>query len=388
MLSDRHCQLLTAYIDGELDAHQRQAVERLLAKSPDARAMLEKLEADSKELRKLPVKAAPETLADLVLETLSGHEQIPEAGPALPAGPPVRPFQEPGTRSIPPWLGLAVAACVLIAVGIATYFLVGGLLSKPEDNANRPAPRQPNADRPAAKGGAVDGDPFHRDMMGNAVRQFGADVPDNERGFHFRLANFQEPAVQRRLANELELHASFWVDVPVADPARAIEHLSDAFQRNGIRCVMDGARASLKKQNKCHYMLYAENLKHDELTEILRNAATPSKGQTASPLDLLRINFMEARDHEELAKRMGMKPGELAPAKVGKFEDNPPLQPGGGIAKNGGKVPPPERLAIVFAVGDGSNPIPRADLKQFVDSRRPLRPGTVQFVVEFRETSK
>src|ERR1700731_4023847 len=102
MLADRHYQLLTAYVDGELDARQRAAVERLVAESTEARAFLDKLEDDSKVLRDSPQHKAPEPLPDLIMETI--NHPVPR--PPLP----VKPAASVGTGSaIPIWLGLALA---------------------------------------------------------------------------------------------------------------------------------------------------------------------------------------------------------------------------------------------------------------------------------------
>jgi len=81
MLSDSRCQLLTAFVDGELDARQRQAVERLVKQSPEARSFLARLEKDSNELKGLPRRKAPDTLPDGVMKTIS--ELTPR--PRLPA---------------------------------------------------------------------------------------------------------------------------------------------------------------------------------------------------------------------------------------------------------------------------------------------------------------
>jgi anti-sigma factor RsiW len=113
MLSDRDCELLTAYVDGELPSGERQSVERLLEQSSEARAFLEKLEGDSAELRRMPVRKAPDTLAEVVMDTVSDAPQVPNQ-PVLPAAADM-------PAGIPMWLGFAAAACVLLVVALATY---------------------------------------------------------------------------------------------------------------------------------------------------------------------------------------------------------------------------------------------------------------------------
>src|SRR4051812_46941151 len=117
MLSNHQCQLLTAYIDGELNAGERQTVDKLLVTSAEARAFLEKLEDDSKELHRLPSRRAPDTLVNLVMETVCDDQPLPPAKP-------------PAATSIPRWLGLTVVAFVLGLVAMLTFVLASGLLSK------------------------------------------------------------------------------------------------------------------------------------------------------------------------------------------------------------------------------------------------------------------
>ncbi len=192
MLSDSQCQLLTAYVDNELDVRERSAVERLVAVSAEARDFLDQLQADSKELRQLPTRAAPATLADAVMETVhdsnSHHESVPanllSEEPALPRVAPV-----PSRGGIPRWLGLAVAACVLIGVGLGTYLFSGLLLDKPLD---------PLLDR----------------MFTGSATNFGDPVADSDAGVQLTMGEMQDEPVKTRLANELKKQPAFWFDVP------------------------------------------------------------------------------------------------------------------------------------------------------------------------------
>jgi anti-sigma factor RsiW len=54
MLPERHRQLLTACVDGELGPRQRRLVRRLVRRSPEARRLLRELEQDARALRSLP----------------------------------------------------------------------------------------------------------------------------------------------------------------------------------------------------------------------------------------------------------------------------------------------------------------------------------------------
>src|SRR5262245_1123595 len=104
MLSDRLTQLLTAYIDGELSARQRKAVTRLLERSPQARELLRRLEADSRTLRALPRQAPARDLSGDVLRTIAARRLSPAQ----------RRRARAGTSVIPVWAGFAAAASVLL----------------------------------------------------------------------------------------------------------------------------------------------------------------------------------------------------------------------------------------------------------------------------------
>lgn len=73
---------LSAYLDGELDAAQRAAVERLLADSPAARRELKQLRVVSTGVRGLSRHAAPEALFAALRESDHRHDAHSEPPPA------------------------------------------------------------------------------------------------------------------------------------------------------------------------------------------------------------------------------------------------------------------------------------------------------------------
>lgn len=141
MLNERVTQLLTAYIDGELSSRQRRAVSRLLRKSPEARNLLQKMQQDSMILRHLPRKKMRADLSKTVLTTLDLR------GIKLPTPPPMPPLPGPPGRSsgLPAWLKVAVAALLLVAIGIGSYFAFSltatnpGTQRKPTSAETKPA---------------------------------------------------------------------------------------------------------------------------------------------------------------------------------------------------------------------------------------------------------
>ncbi|NUQ48695.1 MAG: hypothetical protein HUU27_02075, partial [Phycisphaerae bacterium] len=71
---------LSAYLDGELDAQARAAVEALLAESEPARRLLADLRAIAVGLRGLPRAAAPASLAESVIRGIRGRGESETAG--------------------------------------------------------------------------------------------------------------------------------------------------------------------------------------------------------------------------------------------------------------------------------------------------------------------
>src|SRR5262245_44448263 len=116
MLPERHLLLLTAYVDGELSPRQRRHVDRLLRKNEEARDLLRKLQADSRQLIDLPRVSAPSDLSESVMSGVSQLKRRPVAARPLPVQP----------HTFPTWTGWVAAAAVLVAVGLATYLNYSG----------------------------------------------------------------------------------------------------------------------------------------------------------------------------------------------------------------------------------------------------------------------
>ena len=129
MLPDHIAELLTAYVDGELDTSKRRAVTDLLKKSPEARKFLQKLEEDSTFLRKLPMQKMKLDLSDSVMgEVKSRGLKAPSTPPPAPIAKPA-PVVAPPTRGsgIPAWLAVVGIVVGLVAVGVASFFFFAAM---------------------------------------------------------------------------------------------------------------------------------------------------------------------------------------------------------------------------------------------------------------------
>src|SRR4051794_20773378 len=111
MLTDHTRELLTAFLDGELGRRQRKLILRLLNRSSEARAFLQELQEGAQQLRQLPQKKLSPDFSKKVLRTIRERGLRP-APPSLPL-----------RRGVPAWARLALAAAILIAVGLGSYVL-------------------------------------------------------------------------------------------------------------------------------------------------------------------------------------------------------------------------------------------------------------------------
>jgi hypothetical protein len=369
MLSERHSQLLTAYLDGELSARQRKAVVRLLHRSPEARALLRQLQQDAQALRQLPARKLP---ADFPLKVV---RTIAERG-LQPGG--LRPSVRP--RGIPAWAGLVAAAAVLLMVGAGAFVFLGGGLTPPDGVAI-------HLDRPTIKPlePVPPMDPVLAQMAEGALHQFA-----KEPGVRVALANLANSAERTRLTNELREATAYHVDLEPGHAVRTVDRLAEAFRDSGIELVVDSAvRARMaKRQPDARYVVYAENLRPDELTAILHQFGGSAQRGDA-PAGSALLNHMSPADRQHLARLLGMTVDKLQPArKLRPGEDLPitlreppislPKDPQPPKSKTDRPAPKePARVAVVLAY-HGGNPASEA-VRRFRDARRPSPPpGTLQ----------
>jgi anti-sigma factor RsiW len=437
MLPDRLCQLLSAYVDGELTARQRRRVARVLDRSPEARAFLEQLERDAQRLRNLPRLQAPQDFAESVLAAL-GERPIVILPPRAVRGGPGR---------VPFWVGAAAAAVVLLAVGTASFLffstedsepgravvaVAGGPAVREKPPAERgpmPSVRPPTAvakepepelvapptavaadksDRrpeveppaaPAAEGEAVLASPSPKMEMFK-------EIADPRLALVFKLRELDQDRLRQRLLEELQKDAAYRVEVGCLASSRAFDRLQTQFKSHGIRLLIDqDAQERLKRRLLTNYVLYTENVTPEELTKVLQQLGLEDKQAEAKKrgdgqFERVVVNRLLPADHKELAKLLGVdltqpaaKPKLPQGVDIRKsLADKTAEQVVQGLKGQGpprpepGRAAAPERLAIVLAY----NPVrPRPaskEVKQFLDARREPRAGTLQMLLVLRGT--
>jgi len=114
---------LSAYLDRELTAELASAVRHHLASCPECRATLEELRTTADLLGRLPARPAPADLAGDVQREIERRMLAPQAADET----------DTGERTLAVHRGrlwprvLAVAACIVLAVGIGTVAFLGSL---------------------------------------------------------------------------------------------------------------------------------------------------------------------------------------------------------------------------------------------------------------------
>src|SRR5438552_2074164 len=119
MLSDHAQLLLSAYVDGALSPQDRDAAERLVRESAEARALVKKLGDNIQKIKNLSRKSLGDEFPGLVLMKLPGAAPVPVAVPVAPAVLPVfapaRPLvKKPRLRrGLPTWAVGGIAASIV-----------------------------------------------------------------------------------------------------------------------------------------------------------------------------------------------------------------------------------------------------------------------------------
>ena len=109
-------ELLSAYLDDELNSEERAAVERRLESDPAATERLQELRRLSSIVRRLPSQQLPQSIRDRVVEAITPgvDKRIADDGSSDVAGRPW--WSRPGVRRGIVWATAAIAASMLLSV--------------------------------------------------------------------------------------------------------------------------------------------------------------------------------------------------------------------------------------------------------------------------------
>ncbi len=223
------------------------------------------------------------------------------------------------------------------------------------------------------------------------------DVPST-----FKLHEFDEKKLIAALPKD-----AVYVELPVPDANRAFERLQGVLKAHKVDVQIDAtAGARLKHPNpksQTNYVLYTEDLTAEELAHLLQQlGAEDKKAAEKKPaegvFDALVVRPMNERDHKVLETLMGVDPAPIAtPKETGPLGVDPrkPVsdQTGAQVAAALGQGKPGAKAAndhplLVLPYNPVRPKRDSAEIKRFLEERKPLRPGALQVLLVLRNSGK
>jgi len=450
MLSERLTKLLTAYVDGELDARRCEAVLSHVQKSPEAREVLRQLQEDSNRLRQLPILRPPQDLSQKIAQRL-----------AEPVVLPLRVTVPKVASPFPRGYGLATAAAVLLAMGVGAWYYLTAVreVNRPtaaeqEADGNHFAvksdgpgeapkiaanPKQP--DQPAI-GAVAEKEPRSAPAPWNLVRPADDTLakssevtppskrdelasPDRKKEDHFapipyRVAVFMptrdltQPTQQQELLNKLRGASAQHLDLYCRQTATALDRLQGAFKTQSIQFVMTpDAENAHKLGLKTDYLLYGENVAPEDVVTALRQVAIDERKAEAGrrgpkqpgQFQNVLVDGISPDDYRLLKRVLDV---DLSKPDGGQRNTRPGIDPLKPLAARtaddvvrslkGQGTPRPEPCKSMSKAPEGllvvstCNPIhpdPKVpQVQRFLNSRKDRLPGTMQILVVLRGSTK
>jgi hypothetical protein len=366
MIPADQLQLITAAVDGELSVGETRALRRLLAASPDARTLYEKLQADRDRIRALPQLTPPANLRAQVLARLAAVTPPPRAKPGIqpnqkpaarttqPARP-VQPARAPQSlpfRRTPSWVPIAVAASLLLCItaGSFAFFRQGpsktnastaNALPAPQDTisavpsptaliqheAVRPDPRKiayndvvpvppapmPKVAPPEQIAVAPEPRPVRSDLYGSSYlpppRPF--DFIRVRVPFLRTIAELEREDIRQELIDDLGRgDAAFRLDLFVRDTERGTVVFRNAAKVTGLTVFADASTLDkLKKGQVASVVVYTESLTAKELAALFAHVSAEDAKFSPRVCDSLHVAPVLHSEETELKQILGVDAG-------------------------------------------------------------------------------
>ena len=404
MVSEQVCQLLTAYVDGELNPRQQEKVLGLVKQSPEAQALLRQLQDNAASLKSLPSRKPARDLSGQVLRSIA-ERRLQPASPFRVLGP-----------NIAVWASMAAAAAILFAVAVGSYWYFataeqGGSslpavvkkgadakaeqqrVAKPPDEtkpeqlpppveiAHNPPTKPPERDpslSPKNPSDPITTPP--QDPKGDQIDKITLRLPET-----FVLRQLDEPEAAAKLKKELAKDSGYRLELFCLDSAKALARLQASFQLLGVQLVQDAeVPPRLSARRKPHLLLFAEDLMPGEVFKLLQQLGVQDKQAEAKrtgdgQFGKLVVSRLGDLDQKELGKQLGVDPKQLQP--VGS----------GGAGQGSAKVTPgpaaPRRALVIVYASERPRTAATKEMKLFLDSRKPPRPDSVQLMLVLRNAN-
>jgi hypothetical protein len=374
MLSEKHMRLLTAFVDDELSPRQRRTAIRLLKKSSTARKMLRQLQGDSRRLRALPRTQLPADFSTQVLR------EIVKVGQPV-AAPPAAAVAASGIP-VSSWVSLAMAASLFGAAVVGSYLIFSNKNS-PDEGPSHVAEKTVKENKTEIKPSRKETRPEPKKVVDPGPLPL----------LLLTATKLRDDAARKQLAQVFgQPEKAFEVNVTSRDNARTVAQLTRYFKEADIRLVVEpAAQKSLKEKKKgARFLLYAENVSPYDLQTILQKL---SKERNTS-LQTVALHRLTNDQRGKVSGFLGVKPDALrlppsdhrlppapfeAIVPAPKIGPQPKAQPG--------QPSPDTQLALVLALDRGSGIAPSHEVQNFLKTRRPVRPGSLQIVMVLVEVT-
>ncbi len=377
MLTEADLLLISAATDGPLTPNETERLGRLLATSPDARFLADRLVSDRRQLGELPHFVTPLGFADGVIG-------------ALPIIVPARPVDRPRRSA---WLPVATAAGVLAAVGVLTFQITGP--RRPQQGQQGVAKATPPARPAAPPAGRVEIAPSPQSAPEPgpvvaiaptparntevAPQPRSADGPELFAAGLFTgieppaeatvqlpllspLADLDTPSVRARATAVWATLPAARLDLFVTDPAATVPVIQEAAKSCGWAVVVDqAAQALLKAKQPGTFAVYVDGLTAADGTAFLAALAAQQKGGAKlGPAHLSAFGVADTKEVRDLLgepKRAPREPKDRS--TIGQVvKQLVPRQPAllFALSPAGGRPGPASKEVRAFADGRGERP--------------------------------
>jgi len=362
MLPERDLQLLTAYVDGELTSRQREEVVRLAQQSPEARQVLNDLQDHARLVRQLPSRKLEPTFAAELVQKL-------------------RPSETPAPRR----RGLRPAHYSIAASLLAV--LAGGLVWILNRNPHTVDTTPPiMVKNPASEIAPKAVDPLVAKVVEGVFSEFARPLPPERPGAKLAFEDLAKTEWHEHFVGGMAKQQSVHLDVTVTNQRQAVQRLETVLENKGIKVVVD-APAQKKlgdQQARTDFVIYAENIRADELAAMLYELGTDERARTS--IEALTVSNVTDDDQKNLSNLLGIGRDELQtpPAKalplqtfIPKQDKQPdPAERDPARVASSGEP----RLAMVMANQARGGAL-SSEIQYFLAQRRQLQPGALRVIV-------
>jgi hypothetical protein len=210
-------------------------------------------------------------------------------------------------------------------------------------------------------------------------------VPDGPPAL-IRLHDLDQDAVRQKLLTELTRASGFRMDLPSSNASKGLERLRNALKAEQITMTLDAATAA--KQRTPNYALLLEDLTPEEFARVFQHLGGEDKKAVAKRdayFNLLLVYRMGEKDHKELSNLLGVDPTAAPPKPSSPMVDiRKPLAEG-----TADQLKPRSekgtRLALVLPYHPGKSRPAAAEVKHYLATRKPARPGTLKVLLVLRD---